>query len=151
MNTCTFCGRIVADAELKTTTNGTSVCNVRVASDTGWGDNVKTHWLDCAIFGKRGESLQPHLTKGSPVTVVGDLEPPRTYEANNGETRVAQSLVVREIALQGASKDDTGQHSAQGAGTPQRGSQGASRTSQGGGSGGGGGGQPFEPDSEIPF
>ena len=105
MNSCTFTGRVVFDAEMRTTASGTSLCRLRIASDTGWGDNEKTHWLDCVIFGNRGDALQRHLTKGTQVTVVGDLAPPRTYESKSGETRVAQDLVVREIALQGGSKD----------------------------------------------
>jgi single-strand DNA-binding protein len=121
MNSCTFTGRIVADAEMRTTASGTTLCKVRIASDTGWGDNVKTHWLDGVIFGNRGVSLQPHLTKGTPITVIGDLEPPRTYETQQGETRVAQSLVVREIALQGGKQ---GQGSGSGSKTAQRASEG---------------------------
>ena len=101
MNTCTFAGRVVADAEIRATPAGKMICKVRIASDSGWGEHKKTHWLDCAIFGQRGERLAPYLTKGSSVTVVGELEPPRTYQAQ-GETRVAQSLVVRELALQGS-------------------------------------------------
>lgn len=116
MNTCTFTGRVVADAEMRDTSGGTRLCKVRVASDTGWSDNKKTHWLDCTIFGKRGESLHQHLRKGTPLTVVGDLEPPRTYESNTGETRVAQSLVVRELALHGAKEGSATAATAQ---TPQ--------------------------------
>ena len=136
MNTCTFTGRIVADAEMRTTASGTTLCKVRVASDTGWGENVKTHWLDGVIFGNRGVSLQPHLTKGTPVTVVGDLEPPRTYETQQGETRVAQSLVIREIALQGGKP---GQGSGQGGAKAQGGAEGFQAPV---GSG---------PDDDIPF
>ncbi len=107
MNSCTFAGRLVADAEMKTTGSGTTLCSFRVASDCGWGDNKKTHWLSCAIFGERGAKLAPHLLKGDPVTVVGELSPPRTYAAQ-GETRVAQDMVVREIALQGSQNSRSG-------------------------------------------
>jgi single-strand DNA-binding protein len=104
MNTCTFCGRVVADAELRTTASGTTLLKARIASDTGWGEKKKTHWLDAVVFGNRATALEPHLLKGQQVTVIGELEPPRTYESKDGETRVAQSLVVREIALQGGKK-----------------------------------------------
>lgn len=106
MNSCTFTGRLVADAEMKTAKSGTAICSFRVASDSGFGDQKKTHWLNCAIFGDRGPKLQPYLRKGDPVTVVGELSPPRLYDAQ-GETRVAQDLNVREVALQG-SKSDSG-------------------------------------------
>lgn len=105
MNSCTFAGRLVADAEIKQSRSGTDICAFRVASDCGWGDNKKTHWITCALFGERGTKLAPHLRKGDPVTVVGELSPPRTYEAS-GETRVAQDLIVREVALQGSSRGE---------------------------------------------
>lgn len=100
MNSCTFCGRLVADAEMKAAKSGTMVCNFRIASDTGWGDNKKTHFLSCVVFGERGVKLQPHLKKGGSVTVVGELTPPRMY-TSNGETKAAQDLKVYEVALTG--------------------------------------------------
>ena len=121
MNTCTFCGRVVADSELRTTAGGTTLLKVRIASDVGWGDKKKTHFLDGAIFGNRATALEPHLLKGQQVTVIGELEPPRTYETQQGETRVAQSLVIREIALQGGKP---GQGSGQGAQAAQGGAEG---------------------------
>ena len=108
MNNCTFAGRLVADAEMKTAKSGVSLCSFRIASDTGFGDQKKTHWLSCVIFGDRGGKLQPYLRKGDPITVAGELSPPRTYEAN-GETRVAQDMIVRDVALQGGKSDSSGQ------------------------------------------
>jgi len=141
LNSCTFAGRLAADAEMKTTQGGTELCSFRIASDTGWGDRKKTHWISCALFGDRGVKLAPYLRKGDPITVVGDLAPPRLYEAG-GETRVAQDLVVREVALQSGRKagDDGGKGRDNGTGgnVPSRGSQAA-----------GGGALPF--DDDIPF
>ena len=127
------------------------MCNFRLASDTGWGENKKVHFLSCTIFGERGKAVQPHLRKGDPVTVVGDLQVPRTYQAGNGETRVAQDLIVRELAMQGGKRQDGTQDGA-GAGGSRggyadkgQGTQGPSAGSQAASSGG----QPF--DDDIPF
>lgn len=151
LNTCTFAGRLVADAETKYSQGGAEICSFRIASDTGWGDHKKTHWLGCVLFGERGSKLAPYLRKGDPITVVGDLAPPRLYEAN-GETRVAQDLVVREVALQGSKN---GTESAQ----EPAGASGGSRQGQGSGAGkarpsgasqaAGSGAPPF--DDDIPF
>lgn len=125
MNSCTFVGRIVADAEMKTTQSGTELCKVRIASDCGWGEHKKTHWLDGTLFGNRGAALVQYLTKGTHVTVVGELEPPQTYDAQ-GETRVAQSIVIREIALQGKGQGESSAQNGQGGGSAPKadGSQG---------------------------
>lgn len=142
MNSCTFCGRVVADAEIKTTQSGTDLCKVRIASDSGWGEHKKTHWLDGAIFGQRGTALAQYLTKGTPVTIVGELEPPRTYEAQ-GETRVAQCIVIREIALQGKGVDSNAQN---GQGRPQGQGQGQGKPPAQTAGGGG-----FEDEDDFPF
>lgn len=141
MNSVTFCGRVVADAEVKQTNSGNELCKFRLASDTGWGDQKRTHWLDAAFFGKRGVAIAPHLRKGQQVTVIGELDPPRTYQTQNGDTRVAQDLIVREIALQGARGDSEGQ-----AGSTHRGRD---RTPPAAPYGGGTGGGGFSDD--IPF
>jgi len=149
LNSCTFTGRLAADAEIKHAANGTVLCSFRIASDSGWGDNKKTHWISCVLFGDRGQALSQYLRKGDPVTVVGELEPPRLYEAG-GETRAGQSLVVREVALQGGKREEgtapsAGANAGGGGGYGQgRGSQGPSRTPQGAT-----GMHPF--DDDIPF
>lgn len=142
MNTCTFCGRLVADGELKESESGTPVLKIRVASDVGWGENKKTHWVGGVLFGKRAQALAPHIHKGEHVTVSGTLEPPRMYEAQ-GETRVAQDMVVQEIALQGGGQGGNAsqrpQSGAQGSSQGQGGAD-AYRAASGGSQGGSGGG-----------
>ena len=147
MNTCTFTGRIVADAEMRSTTSGTELCKFRLASDTGWGDRKATHWLDCVIFGERGRAVQPHLRKGDPVTVVGDLQVPRIYQAKDGEYRSAQDVIVRELAMQG-SKNGAGSHG-DGGGYPDKGT--GSRASSAPSQGASAAPDPFDDSLDIPF
>jgi len=64
MNSCTFVGRIGRDPELKQVGEN-DLLSFSLASDTGFGDNKKTIWLDCSIWGKRAKSFQPHLKKGT--------------------------------------------------------------------------------------
>lgn len=150
LNTCTFTGRVVADADLRATNSGSELCKFRLASDTGWGERKATHWLDCLVFGERGKAVQPHLRKGDPVTVVGDLQVPRTYQANNGETRVAQDLIVRELAMQGGKRQE-GTQEATGDSYSRGGYQdkGQGRQWPSAGSHAAPGGQTF--DDDIPF
>ena len=55
MNTCTFVGRLPRDAQLKDV-GVNKVCNFSIASDVGFGDKKKTLWIECAMWGKRGEA-----------------------------------------------------------------------------------------------
>lgn len=73
-NTMTFHGRLVADARTGSTPSGTSVCNFKVASDVGYGDNKRTNYVECALWGKRAEGgLVEYLKKGTAVYVSGEL------------------------------------------------------------------------------
>lgn len=105
MNSITAVGRLAADAETKFLPNGDALCSFRVASDVGFGDKKTTNWFACAIFGKRGEALAPHLTKGQQVTVIGQLTL-REWTDKEGGKRMSPEIRVNEIALQGGKRED---------------------------------------------
>jgi len=71
VNSWNFTGRLGRDAELKTP-NGKPLLSFAVAVESGWGDNKKTTWVECTLFGKRAESLADHLLKGSTVGISGE-------------------------------------------------------------------------------
>ena len=98
MNSITIVGRLGKDAELRHTAKD-SVLNFTVASDVGYGDNKSTLWFGCSLWGKRGESLEPHLSKGTQVTVIGEL----SQREHDGKTYLQVRVI--EIALQGGKKD----------------------------------------------
>jgi single-strand DNA-binding protein len=62
------------DAELKKTKNGDDVLTFPVGASQGHGDNKKTNWFRCSVWGKRAVSLAPYLVKGTSVGVIGELE-----------------------------------------------------------------------------
>lgn len=102
MHTGTFAGRLGRDAELKHTPDGKPVLNFALAVDTGFGDRKDTLWIDAAVWGERGEKLQPYLTKGKPVTVTGDIGL-RTFARRDGSPGAALTLSVQRLTLQGGS------------------------------------------------
>lgn len=71
MATIVCTGRLGKDAELKTSQGGTKILAFSIADDIGWGDKKRTQWIQCVMFGDRGEKLAPHMTKGSMVEIVG--------------------------------------------------------------------------------
>jgi single-strand DNA-binding protein len=96
----TATGRVGKDAELRTTNSGDKILSFSVGSDIGFGQNKTTIWLDCSVWGKRGESLAPYILKGASVTVIGEFGQ-RTYQNKSGETVTATTVKVMEVALQG--------------------------------------------------
>lgn len=100
----TITGNIGADAILKQI-NADTVCNFAVACKTMKGREVSVTWIDCAIWGKRAEALVNYLTKGSAVTVLGNLSSLETYKNHSGEAVAKIKLTVIDVALQGGRQD----------------------------------------------
>jgi single-strand DNA-binding protein len=68
--------------------------------DSGFGDNKTTVWLDCTLWGDRGEKLAPMILKGDRIGVTGELG---TRE-HDGKTYV--TLKVADVTLLGNKKPD---------------------------------------------
>ena len=106
MNVGMFAGRLGKDAELRSV-NGregaTPVANFSIAVDVGWGQNKETLWVECALWGKRAESLSRFLVKGKQVTVSGDLGL-RQWEGKEGKAGASLTLNVQRLTLQGGNE-----------------------------------------------
>lgn len=99
----TISGNLGGNAETKQV--GTdSVTTFSVASSRKVKGEEKTTWARCNLWGKRGEALSQYLTKGTPVTVIGDLSTSQ-YE-KDGTTRFSLDIRVSDIKLQGSTKHD---------------------------------------------
>lgn len=72
MNVIHFTGNVGKDAEVRTVGDG-RVCNFNVAVKQGFGNDAPTEWYRVEVWGKRGESLAQHVTKGAKVAVCGEL------------------------------------------------------------------------------
>lgn len=134
----TFAGYIGRDAETKEVKD-TTVTNFSVAVKTGWGDRESTLWVSCAIWGQRGEKLAQYLTKGSAVTVSGDVDV-RAYSAKDGSAKAEMTCNVQRVTLQGGGQKTEKSASDKAMDQPHHGHD----ERQGGGKGG-------EFDDDIPF
>lgn len=61
------------DAVTRHTAAGKAVTGFSAAIDSGFGDKKQTIWLDCSIWGERGEKLAAYLVKGSKHLIQGEL------------------------------------------------------------------------------
>lgn len=101
MNVFTFTGNIGRNAEVRHTPAGLAICNFPVAVTSGFGDNKKTTWARCALFGKRAEGgLVQYLKKGAQVAVSGELSL-NEFEGNDGQKRTSLEVRINEIDLIG--------------------------------------------------
>lgn len=91
-------GRIGKDAVIRAAGKD-NVCAFSVASTRRSKDGDITTWIDCSLFGKRGETLCQYLTKGNRVAVAGEL----STREHNGKTYL--QIRVSEIDLMGGKRD----------------------------------------------
>lgn len=102
LNSCTLSGNLGNDAELRYTGGGMALVTFSLAvnhrrkqQDGSYAD--ETSWVDCVMFGKRGESLQAngYLQRGAKIAVVGHLRM-STWESD-GQRRRKIEVVVDNI------------------------------------------------------
>lgn len=73
MQILTIAGNVGNVKDLKEV-NGEKVLNFSIAVDNGkdkQGEKRDPTWFDCALWGKRAESLAPYIAKGSKLAVSG--------------------------------------------------------------------------------
>ena len=115
----TMLGNLGRDTTLAYTPNGKAVCNLALAYTVGFGQNEKTQWVDCVLWGDRAVKLQPHLVKGTKLVVyANDLEL-ETYQKNDGGQ--GSKLKCRVIDIEFAGGKQEGAQDNQQAPAPQAG------------------------------
>ena len=74
MNKFIVSANLTKDAELRYTTNGKAYSKFSIANNEGYGENKKTTFFNCTLWGKSAENLNRFLTKGQKVLITGKIE-----------------------------------------------------------------------------
>ncbi len=108
MRNASFAGYVGKDAELTYTTAGTAACKFSIAVNRGKkdGEDLKPLWANCVIWAKRGESLAPHIKKGTFAVVAGEMDI-REYTDKQGTARWSLDCNVQSFTFGGARGDNT--------------------------------------------
>jgi single-strand DNA-binding protein len=95
-------GHLGADPELRTTTSGTSVCELRIAINESWFDKAsnerkeRTEWIRCVVWGASGENCAKYLRKGSKAFVEGRIHT-REWNDKDGNKRYTTEIVANSV------------------------------------------------------
>ena len=103
MISMTIAGNVGKDAELRTTQGGEPVLGFSVAIDGGKdknGNKRDSTWVNCSIWGKRAESLQSYITKGTKLVVTG------RPGVNVYEGKGSLTLSVNDLTFMGGAKQE---------------------------------------------
>ena len=91
-------GNLGKDAELKTSKNDKTYLTFSVAStERRFDGSRETEWVFCSMYG--GEKLQPYLTKGTKVAIMG-----KPREVNGDNDKPVLYLTVTELELLGSAE-----------------------------------------------
>ena len=108
LNVVAIMGRLVADPELKTTQQGTSVCSFRIACDRNFarqGEQRQADFIDIVAWRAQAEFVCKYFQKGSLIAIEGSLQT-RQYQDKNGSNRTAVEVVTSNVSFAGAKAAD---------------------------------------------
>lgn len=112
VNKVLLIGNLGRDAELRTTTSGTQVATLRLATtdrrkDAGgqWTDH--TEWHSVVAFDKLAALMERFGKKGKPLYVEGRIQT-REYTDKDGQKRWSTEIIAGEIRLLGGREDSAG-------------------------------------------
>lgn len=147
INSVTIVGRMTKDAELKYTNSGTAITKFSIAVNRSQkkGDQweEEASFFDVSLWGKRGESLNQYLQRGTRLAVTGELRQDRWEQ--DGQQRSRVYIHANNIQLLGSKNDSNNQSNQQGYGNNQKPNNSCQNYQQNNQGGNGG----FEDD--IPF
>lgn len=107
MNKCIFIGRLAADPELRTTQNGISNCNFKIAVQRRFKDNNGERQADfftCVSWRQTAEFVARYFHKGDPIAVEGSMQN-RSYDAQDGSKRYVTELIVDNVEMCGSAQN----------------------------------------------
>lgn len=103
LNRVTLLGNLGADPEFRTTTNGTPVASMRMATTETYKDRNGewkdlTEWHNVSLWNRLAEIARDYLRKGNKVYIEGRLRT-RTYEDKDKTTKYFTEVVANNMIL----------------------------------------------------
>ena len=98
-------GNLTKAPELRATPQGVTVCNFDIAVNDKKGGQDNTMYFRVTAWRGLGESCAKYLAKGRKVFVSGPLSY-RTYQANDGSTRVQLEVTAEDVEFLSSRNDD---------------------------------------------
>jgi single-strand DNA-binding protein len=112
INRVVLTGNLTRDPELRSTSTGTNVCSLRIATNTRqkdpsgeWTD--RAHYFSVTVFGAQGENCARFLSKGRPVAIDGRLQW-REWQDKDGNKRESIEIVAESVQFLGGRDDAAG-------------------------------------------
>lgn len=108
LNNVTLCGRLTANPELKTTTNGKNVTSFSVAVDRDFKNNgeKQTDFINIVAWGNTADFVCKNFCKGKQIIIQGRIET-RNFTTNNGDKRYVTEVIANNVYFAGFTGETT--------------------------------------------
>ena len=105
-NLVVLTGRLTADPELKTTSNGLSVTTFSIAVDRRYrsGEERQTDFINIVAWRQSAEFITKYFKKGNLIGIEGSIQT-RRYQDKNGNNRTAFEVVVNNVQFVESKRD----------------------------------------------
>ncbi|MCI8434530.1 MAG: single-stranded DNA-binding protein [Clostridia bacterium] len=110
MNKVILIGNLTRDPELKSTTNGTSVCTFSIAVNRARANAAgerEADFFNIVTWQGLAENCAKYLSKGRKVGVSGRLQT-RSYDDKDGNKRYMTEVVAEDVEFITSRNDDVG-------------------------------------------
>ena len=97
-------GNLGADPEIKNTSSGSFVTNLRLATSETWNDTrtgerqERTEWHNVVLFGRLAEVASEYLRKGSRVYIDGKVQT-RKWQDQQGQDRYTTEVLGKALEI----------------------------------------------------
>lgn len=106
LNRVTLVGNLGQDPEFKTTPQGSSVCNLNIATTETYKDKSSGEWKDITdwhrvtLWDGLADTANKYLKKGNKVLIEGKLKT-RSYEDKDGVKRYITEVLGNSLIMMG--------------------------------------------------
>lgn len=126
VNKVILIGNLGADPKVRTTPQGATVANLRLAVSETWKDQQgqrqeRTEWVNLVLWRQQAEIAQKYLRKGSKIYAEGKFQTRSWDDKQSGQKRYATDVVVDHFTI--LSERGPNADGEAGAGEPQAWSQ----------------------------
>jgi len=107
VNKVILVGNLGKDPEVRYTSGGQAVANLRIATSRSWTDKQsgqrkeETEWHDVEVWGKQAEQCGEYLAKGRQVYVEGRLKTDKWQDKQSGQERSKVKVVADTVRFLG--------------------------------------------------
>lgn len=108
VNKVILIGNLGADPELRYTSSGQPVAELRIATSRRWtgkdgSQQEDTQWHRVVVWGKMGEQCKEYLSKGRQAYIEGRLQT-RSWEDREGNKRYMTEVVAQQVLFLGGGR-----------------------------------------------